>query len=128
MAIILEAGFCVFFNSLHSSNLRGSDESKSFALRWSVIPPVVIPTSRLLTVFASRPSNMPAVPWPGLNFVFPLFQDILLRPWLEEEVEILQQLRGREQDPVLSQETLAKSGFKRSLMAKQRSLGLRDRR
>lgn len=34
MARILEAGFCVFFNSLRSSNLPGSDESISFAARW----------------------------------------------------------------------------------------------
>ena len=32
LAIILEAGFCVFFNSLRSSKLPGSDESLSFAL------------------------------------------------------------------------------------------------
>ncbi|KAL2045987.1 hypothetical protein ABVK25_011876 [Lepraria finkii] len=85
-------------------NLRASDESKSFAFR-------------------CRPSNIPALLWPGLNFLFPSS-----KIWLEEEVEILQQLWGREQDLVLSQETLAKVGFKRSLTAKRRSLGLRDRR
>lgn len=72
---------------------------------------------------------MPAVPWLGMNFAFPLFQDILLRPWLEEEVEILEQLREREKYPVLSQETLAKAGFKRSLLpisSKRSSLGLYD--
>ncbi len=130
LAIILEAGFCVFFNSLHSSNLPGSEKSVSFALRWSVVPPLVASPSWLLTSFPSRPSDMPAVPWLGLNFAFPLFQDILLRPWFEEEVEILMQLREREKYPLLSQNTLAEAGFKRSLMAifsKRRSLGLRDR-
>ena len=34
MGTILEAGFCVFFNSLRSSKLPGSDESLSFALHW----------------------------------------------------------------------------------------------
>lgn len=73
---------------------------------------------------------MPAVPWLGMNFAFPLFQDILLRPWLEEEVEILEGLRERERYPVLSQEALAKAGFRRTLSAissKRRFLGLRDR-
>lgn len=60
---------------------------------------------------------MPAVPWLGLNFAFPLFQGILLSPWLKEEVEILQRLRKRTRDLVLLQETLANAGFKRSLMA-----------
>lgn len=34
IARILEAGFCVFFNSFRSSKLPGSDESISFAARW----------------------------------------------------------------------------------------------
>lgn len=46
LARILEAGFCVFFNCVHSSNLRGSDESVSFALRWSVMPSLLV--SRLI--------------------------------------------------------------------------------
>ena len=60
---------------------------------------------------------MPAVPWPGTNFALPLFQDILLRPWLEEEIETLERVREREKCPVLSQKELAKAGFKRSLRA-----------
>lgn len=127
MAIILEAGFCVFFDSLRSSNLPESDESISFAFRWLVIRPLAINPSHLLLFSPSRPTDMPAVPWPGMNFAFPLFQDILLRPWLEEEVEILERLREREKCPVLSQETLAKAGFKRSFLAiysKRKSLGL----
>ena len=60
---------------------------------------------------------MLAVPWPGMNFAFPLFQDILLRPWLEEEIEILERPRERDNCSVRSQEELAKAGFKRSLMA-----------
>lgn len=73
---------------------------------------------------------MPAVPWPDLNFAFPLFQDILVRPWLEDEVEILERITEREREPVLSQETLAKAGFQRSLLAifsKRRPLRLSDR-
>ena len=126
MATILEAGFCVFFDTIHSSKLPGSDESVSFALRWLAIFPLAGFLSRLLTSPPSRPTEMPAVPWVGLNFAFPLFLDILLRPWLEEEVEILERVtERRESEPVLSQETLAKAGFHRSLLAiasKRRSL------
>ena len=87
MARILEAGFCVFFDSLrHKNNSRGShilrqasNDSISFAHRWSVILPSQ--SFRLIAyLFPSRPSSMPAVPWPGMNFAFPLFQDILLIP------------------------------------------------
>lgn len=130
IAMILEASFCVFFNSFHSSNLPGSDESISFALRWLAIRPFEIIPSHLLTFSHSRPTGMPAVPWLGLNFAFPLFQEILLRPWLEEEVEILQRIWEQGKCPVLSQETLAKAGFKRSFLAisdKRRSLGLYNR-
>ena len=73
---------------------------------------------------------MPAVPWQGLNYAFPLSQDILLRPWLKEEVEILERIREPEKDPVLSQEILANLGFKRSFLdisSKRRSLGLYHR-
>ena len=73
---------------------------------------------------------MPAVPWLGLNYAFPLSQDILLRPWLKEEVEILEQIQEPEKQPVISHETLAKAGFKRSFLdisSKRRSLGLYHR-
>ena len=128
MATILEAGFCVFFDTIRPSKLPGSDESMSFALRWLVISPLVGFLSHLLTSSPSRPTEMPAVPWPGLNFAFPLFQDILLRPWLEEEVEILD-VPEREWDPELAQKTLAEAGFQRSLSAilsKRRSLYRND--
>ena len=73
---------------------------------------------------------MPPVPWLGMNFAFPLFQDILLRPWSEEENEILERIgRYGEDCTELSQKELGKVGFNRSLMAifsQRRSLGLRD--
>lgn len=74
---------------------------------------------------------MPAVPWLGMNFAFPLSQDFLLRPWLREEVDILKRLQEREKNPVLAQGALAKAGFKRSLLAisaKRRTLDLQNRR
>ena len=70
---------------------------------------------------------MPAVPWSGMNSVFPLFQGVLRRRWLQEEMDILLRLREPERYPLLSQEELAKAGFKRSLQAisfKRRSLGV----
>ena len=73
---------------------------------------------------------MPAVPWLGLNYAFPLRQDILLRPWLKEEVEILEEIREPDEQPVVSQETLAKAGFERSFLdisSKRRDLGLSHR-
>ena len=73
---------------------------------------------------------MPAVPWLGLNYAFPLSQNVLLRPWLKEEVEILERIREPGQQPVLSQETLAKAGFERSFLdiySKRTSLGLYHR-
>ena len=62
-----------------------------------------------------------------MNSVFPLFQGVLRRPWLQEEIDILLRLQERKRWPVLSQEELAKAGFRRSLIAiewKRRSLGL----
>lgn len=50
MARILEACFCVFFDSLRSSNLPGSDESISFARRWLAIRSLSTLPSHLLTV------------------------------------------------------------------------------
>ena len=87
MARILEAGFCVFFDSMRQKDSpryhilrRASNESISFARRWSVISLLAIFSSHCSYIFPSRPSCMPAVPWPGMNFEFPLFQDILLIP------------------------------------------------
>lgn len=60
---------------------------------------------------------MPSVPWLGMNFAFPLFQEMLLRAWSEEEVAILEQFSHTERDLVLAQQTLADAGFKRSLRA-----------
>jgi hypothetical protein len=117
MAIILEAGFCVFFDSLRSSNFRRSDESISFALRWSAIRAPIICPSHLLTNSPSRPADIPVVPWTGLNFAFPLFQSITLRPWLDEEIDILERTQERDGVHELSQEILAKAGYKRSLLA-----------
>lgn len=50
MARILEACFCVFFDSLRSSNLPGSDESISFARRWLAIRSLSTLPFHLLTV------------------------------------------------------------------------------
>ena len=113
---------------MHTSRFSRSDENFSFELRWLAISPLAGFLSHLLTSSPSRPTEMPAVPWRGLNFAFPLFQDILLRPGLEVEVEILDVPR-REWEPVLAQETLAKAGFQRSLSAilsKRRSLYLNN--
>ena len=136
MAGILEAGFCVFFDSLLQVHSPGSHEFMpgiergiSFAHRRLVNSSLAILSSHCLDS-PSRPSSMPAVPWSGMNSLFPLFQGILRRPWLEQEVDILLRLQEREKWPVLSQEELAKAGFKRSLQAisfKRRSLGLKDR-
>ena len=129
MATILEAGFCVFFDTIRPSKLPGSDENMSFALRWLVVSPLFGFLSHLLTSSPSCPTEMPAVPLQGLNSAFPLFQDILLRPWLEEEVEILDRVPKMKWEPVLAQETLAKAGFQRSLSAiisKRRSLHINN--
>ena len=60
---------------------------------------------------------MPAVPWLGMNFAFPLYQDILLRPWLDEEVAVLERTRYWKEAPGLAGHLLAKMGFRRSLQA-----------
>ena len=49
MATILEAGFCVFFDSLWNSNLPGSEGSISFALDWLIIPSLAVFPSSMLT-------------------------------------------------------------------------------
>ena len=134
MARILEAGSWVFFNTIHSSKLPGSDESMSFELRWLAVSSLEGSPSHLLILLRICPADMPVVPWPGLSFAFPLFQDILLPPWLKEEVEILERVWEREEregDSVLSQRTLAGTGFHRSLLAissKRKALYLKDRR
>lgn len=51
MAMILEAGFCVFFNSVRSSKLPENDESESFALSWLAIRPFAVSASHLLIFF-----------------------------------------------------------------------------